>query len=227
MSREFSPQRAVRIVVLSPSTILASALRLLLESHSGFKLVGEGTSYAEAVKVQRVPPDVILLHEDGALENEVAQLSQLMGAPKTARVVILTSAPSPETHCAIMRLGAMGVVRKQDPPDTLFRAIERVRAGELWLDQALVMGLLDFRTRGDGHAHDVQEAPVGLLTRREREIVHLVGEALHNRQIAQRLFISETTVRHHLTAVFAKLGVADRLELVIYAYRHGLAKPPG
>lgn len=223
MSRHSSPQRAVRIVVVSPSRILGTALRLLLETQPDFKLVGDGTSYAEAVKVQRLPPDVILLHEEAATENEVAQRSQLMGAPKTARVVILTNEPSPETHCDIVRLGATGVVRQQDPPETLFRAIERVHAGEVWLDHALVMGLLDSRTRGDAHPRDVRGAPVGLLTHREREIVHLVGEALQNRQIAQRLFISETTVRHHLTSIFGKLGVSSRLQLANYAYRCGLA----
>jgi two-component system, NarL family, nitrate/nitrite response regulator NarL len=224
MNRHSSPTRTVRIAVVSRSRILGSALRLLLATHSGFKLVGEGTSYAEAVRAQRVPPDVILLHEEAATQNEVAQFSTLMGAPKTVRLVVLTSAPTPETHCTIVRLGAMGVVRQQDPPEILFRAIECVCAGEVWLDRALVISLLDSRTLGDAYVGEVQRPPVGSLTHREREIVQLVGEALHNRQIAQRLFISEITVRHHLTSIFGKLGVASRLQLAHYAYRCGLAK---
>jgi DNA-binding NarL/FixJ family response regulator len=70
-----------------------------------------------------------------------------------------------------------------------------------------------------------EEERIAALTKREREVITLVGEGLRNKQIAERLYISEATVRHHLTAIFAKLDVADRFELVIYAYRYGLAKP--
>jgi DNA-binding NarL/FixJ family response regulator len=75
-------------------------------------------------------------------------------------------------------------------------------------------------------ASDPEAAKLATLTEREREVITLVGKGLRNKQIAEQLFISEATVRHHLTAIFAKLKVADRLELVIYAYRHGLAKLP-
>ncbi|HWP41952.1 MAG TPA: response regulator transcription factor, partial [Blastocatellia bacterium] len=73
---------------------------------------------------------------------------------------------------------------------------------------------------------DPESSKIASLTEREREVVALVGEGLKNKQIADRLFISETTVRHHLTSIFDKLGVSDRVELLIYAYRHGLADPP-
>jgi DNA-binding NarL/FixJ family response regulator len=121
----------------------------------------------------------------------------------------------------------MGLVLKEKAAEVLLQAIEKVRAGEVWLDGAMIASVLREMT----HTREAQpvnpkSARLALLTEREREVIALVGQGLRNKQVAERLFISETTVRHHLTAIFAKLEVADRLELVIYAYRHGLAGLP-
>jgi two-component system, NarL family, nitrate/nitrite response regulator NarL len=88
-----------------------------------------------------------------------------------------------------------------------------------------VANVLSDRWRARGSAADPEAAKMAALTEREREVITLIGEGLKNRQIGTRLSISETTVVHHLTSIFAKLGVGNRLELVTYAYRHGLAKP--
>jgi DNA-binding NarL/FixJ family response regulator len=97
----------------------------------------------------------------------------------------------------------------------------------VWLEGTMIASVLGELTRRSGPPPpDPEGAKIATLTAREREVIALIGEGLKNRQIAKRLFISETTVRHHLTSIFDKLGVADRLELVIYAYRHGLLKPP-
>jgi DNA-binding NarL/FixJ family response regulator len=82
-----------------------------------------------------------------------------------------------------------------------------------------------YKKRGPARRERIEAAKIATLTCREREIISLIGEGLKNKQIAARLYISETTVRHHLTSVFDKLGVADRLELVIYAFHHGLVEP--
>jgi DNA-binding NarL/FixJ family response regulator len=119
----------------------------------------------------------------------------------------------------------MGVVLKEKAAETLLRAIERVHAGEVWLERAMMASVLSQMTRASQQP-DPEAAKIATLTTREREVIALIGEGLRNRQIAERLFISETTVRHHLTSIFAKLEVADRLELVIYAFRHALVRPP-
>jgi two-component system nitrate/nitrite response regulator NarL len=94
---------------------------------------------------------------------------------------------------------------------------------ELWLDRAATARVLSRMTSGDG---DVERRKIETLTTREQEILALVAQGLRNKEIAEGLFISEVTVRHHLTSIFGKLEVNDRLALVMYAFRHGLAEPP-
>ena len=124
-----------------------------------------------------------------------------------------------------MRAGALGVVLKGNATDELPPAVRKVRGGQLWFDRAMLRGLVEERPR-EARAEDPGRARLASLTRRELEIISLVGEGLRNRQIGERLFISEGTVKQHLAAVFGKLGVRDRFELIMYAYRHGLASPP-
>ena len=124
-------------------------------------------------------------------------------------------------------LGAMGLVSKQKAADTVIRAIEKVYAGEVWLDRAMIASILNDRVNPSvAPDQNVETLRIAKLTEREREVIRLIGEGIKNRQIAERMYISEATVRHHLTSIFAKLGVADRFELVIYAFQHGLAKLP-
>jgi DNA-binding NarL/FixJ family response regulator len=121
----------------------------------------------------------------------------------------------------------VGLVLKEKAAEVLLKAIERVHAGEVWLDRTLLASVLGDLTRASlKQPIDPEAIKIATITAREREVIGLIGQGLKNRQIGERLFISETTVRHHLTSIFGKLEVADRLELVIYAYRYGLARPP-
>jgi DNA-binding NarL/FixJ family response regulator len=121
----------------------------------------------------------------------------------------------------------VGLVLKHKAADTVIRAIEKVYEGEVWLDRTMIASILNERVNSNGaHEKNTETPKIALLTDREREVIKLIGEGIKNKQIAERMFISEATVRHHLTSVFAKLGVTDRFELVIYAFQHGLAKLP-
>ena len=102
----------------------------------------------------------------------------------------------------------------------MFRAIERVNAGDIWMERRLMAALL---SSTGARTYDER---LHCLTPREREVVCLVSEGLKNKQIAQRLSVADVTVRHHLTSVFSKLDVADRLSLVVFAFQHGLAHHP-
>ena len=106
----------------------------------------------------------------------------------------------------------------------MIKAIKKVHHGEVWLDRLTMGSVLQEMT--EEKQADPDQEKIASLTEREREVVSLVGEGLKNKQIAAKLFISETTVTHHLSSVFSKLAVSDRLELIIYAFRHGLAKLP-
>ena len=114
---------------------------------------------------------------------------------------------------------------KDTETKTLIKAIQKVHNGQLWLHGSMAANLL----AGFVHANQqtgIEAAKIATLTKREREVISLIGEGLKNKQIAAALFISEATVRHHLTSIFGKVSVSDRLELVIYAYRHRLAELP-
>ena len=211
----------IRIVLVDGHPIVRAGLRMLIESGRGFVVVGEAGDRDEAVTViTREQPDIILLDLDLGGHSSLEFFTELASAATGARILVLTAVDDPEMHRRAVLLGSMGVVLKRHASEALLRAIERVRQGEVWLDKSTIAGLLSAANK----AGDEDTVRIATLTKREREIILLIGEGLRNKQIADRLFVSETTVRHHLTSVFSKLGVSSRLDLVVYAYRHGLAR---
>ena len=203
-----------------------AGLRLLLESHDNFIVVGEAKDKAEAQEVfEREKPELVLLDLDLRGESGLDLIEEFTS--KGARVLVLTGVADEEQHQRCLRLGAKGLIRKEQTHSVLFKAIEKVNQGEVWFDRTMMRDLLsDVLKRKDQKESDPEETKIASLTDRELEVIALVREGRKNKQIAERLFISDTTVRHHLTSIFGKLGVSDRLELVIYAYKYGLAKPP-
>jgi DNA-binding NarL/FixJ family response regulator len=201
-------------------------------------------------------PDVVLLDLDPDGEIGPDCLIEILRAVPQTRVLVLTGNGDLELHYEAIYNGAVGLVRKFEPADVLLNAIRKVYADEVWLDGALMARLLrDLRSarniqppieivsNGTSHAKPdrhgeerlrsipykttpEEAVKIAQLTDRELEVVALVGEGLRNQQIADRLFISVITVRHHLSSVFSKLEIKDRFELAIYAYRHGLARLP-
>jgi two-component system, NarL family, nitrate/nitrite response regulator NarL len=216
----------IRVLLIDDHVVMRAALRMLVDSRPDMTVVGEATDRGAAILIAaREQPNIILLDLDLGEENGIDCLPALLAAAKQTRVIVLTGIRDPAEHRQAVRLGATGMVLKEQAFDTLVNAIQRVHAGEIWLDPGLVANLLAERSRVRGQALDTEAARITGLTEREREVIALIGQGLKNRQIGDRLSISETTVVHHLTSIFAKLGVANRLELVTYAYRQGLAKP--
>ena len=213
----------IRVLLVDGHVLVRAGLRALIDSHDGFTVVGE-SSDAEATLalVGSAHPDVVLLDLDFG-EHAVDFLSQLRFAGNGSRVLLLTAFQNEEVHKQAIRRGAHGIFKKDDPVDSLLKAIRKVHAGELWIDRTMTAELIGSLARGaDDYANDPERAKSASLTAREREVITLVGEGLKNKEIAARLFISDTTVRHHLTSIFSKLHVSDRLSLALYASRHGL-----
>jgi DNA-binding NarL/FixJ family response regulator len=130
-------------------------------------------------------------------------------------------------HRNCVRSGARGLIQKDAAYEVLIKAIRAVHDGELWFDRSMMSSVLtDVLRKRAAKQLDPEVAKVESLTERERQVITLVCEARRNKEIAEQLFISDTTVRHHLSSIFSKLEVSGRLELVIYAYRQGLAEPP-
>jgi two-component system nitrate/nitrite response regulator NarL len=225
----FTASNRIRVLLIHRDPLIRAGLRLLIESQAGFVVIGEAQNGPDAVPLaSREQPDIILLDLTCNTASHLDLLPALHTAAERARVLVLMGMDDPEVQQRAVRLGAMGVVLKDHSAAVLFKAIEKVHAGEAWIDRALLASLLtDLASGRASQASDPETAKIALLTVREREVIRLVGAGLKNKHIAERLCISETTVRHHLTSIFQKLGVEDRLALVIYAYRYGLAKVPG
>ena len=224
----------IKIMIIDDHKVVRGGLRMLIESQPGLVVAGEAGSGKEALPIiSRAEPDVILLDLD--LKDESGHnsesgldiLPQLTSDYPKSQVLILTGLRDPEIHRHCVRLGARGLVLKDMASDVLIKAIKKVNAGEIWFDRTMMSNVLsDVLNKKNARESDPARAKIGTLTDRENQVIALVCEGLRNKQVAERLFISDTTVRHHLTSIFSKLGISDRLELVIYSYRYGLAKPP-
>jgi two-component system nitrate/nitrite response regulator NarL len=162
---------------------------------------------------------VVVLDLDLGDEDGLEWLPRILATVPEARVLILTALRDQGRDEAALRAGARGFVHKDAAAEVVVRAVRAVAAGELWFEPRLLRA-----GGGAGPRPAGPEQPFASLTDRERDVVRLVGEGLRNEEIARRLGITEKTVRNHLTAVFDKIGVSGRLELVVFAYRHGLVR---
>ena len=141
--------------------------------------------------------------------------------------MIVTGVLDSELQLRAVRMGAMGIVLKTEPASNMVKAIRKVHSGEVWLRRSMLAAVVTGILReSPTKPADPESLKIATLTSRELEVITLIGQGMRNKNIGERLFISETTVRHHLTSIFDKLGIADRLELMIYSYQHGLARIP-
>lgn len=216
----------IRILIVDDHLVVRAGLHMLIENEPGMRVVAMAGNSGEALELAtRESPDLIILDLDLGGQSALSFLPELRDASKTARILVLTGLRDTEAHQEAVRLGAMGVVLKEHAAEVLIKAIEKVHAGELWLDRPTMGRMLREMTRQE-QTVDPEIAKIASLTQREREVITLIAEGLKNKQIAERLFISETTVTHHLSSIYSKLGVADRLELVIYAFANKIASKP-
>jgi len=223
---EPAPQK-IRIVIVDDQLIVREGLRMLLDNHPGIKVVAMASTRSEALDIiSREPCDLIILDLELGGISSVSFIPQLREVARSARVLVLTGSRDSDTHQKAAQLGAMGVVLKEDAADLLLKAIEKVYKGEAWLDRVILGNIIWQMSSQDKDSLDPERKKISSLTDRERQVIALIAEGLKNRQIAERLFISPTTVTHHLSSIYSKLGVTDRLELVVYAFANKLAKMP-
>lgn len=210
---------ATTLYLIEDHPVVREGLRMLVEGAGAARVLGAAASASAAIRaLRRTPPDVVLLDLDLGDEDGLEWLPEIQAAAPHSRVLVLTALRDAGREEEALRRGAVGFVQKDAAADVVLRALRAVAAGELWFEPRLLRARAA-APRGTGG----RPAPPS-LTDRERDIVALVGKGLRNEEIARRLGISEKTVRNNLTAVFDKLGVSGRLELVVYAYREGLAR---
>jgi len=216
---------AIRIVIADDHPIFRDGLRRLLSAEKDFEVIGEAKDGDETLEmVREKEPDILLLDLRMPVRDGLSVLQRLKHAPNKTKVIVLTASEDKNEFVQAMKHGCAGIVLKQTASDLLYKSIRKVYAGEIWLDShttAAVMRQFSAPARAPAtYERGVRERSP--LSQREREIVALVAQGFKNKEIAERMFISEQTVKNHLHNVFDKLGVADRLELALYAIHKGI-----
>jgi DNA-binding NarL/FixJ family response regulator len=218
-------QRPVTIMIIDDHVVIRSGLRMLIEHDQRMEVVAQAGNRTEALeRAASSRPDVIILDLVLGEEDGLSFLPELCQASPNSRVLVLTGVQNADAHRRAIRRGALGIVLKEHAAEQLLKAIMKVYEGEVWIERSMMGSMIQELNKPA--QVDPEVTKINSLTDREREVIALIGEGLKNKQVGERLFISETTVTHHLSSVFDKLDVSDRLELIIYAFRHGLAKIP-
>lgn len=204
---------ATRIVIVDDHPVVREGLNTFLALHDDMEVVGQAGSVAEALAVvPGLAPDVVLLDlrlPDGDGLQAIPELLTLDPAPQ---VVVLTSFVDDDAVRRAIRLGASGYLVKHASPDRLLEGIRAAHRGEMPLDPSAARALASQR-----------RDPLDDLTPREREVLEQLARGLSNRAIAAALYITEKTVKTHVSAVLAKLGVGDRTQAALYARDRGLS----
>jgi two-component system nitrate/nitrite response regulator NarL len=204
--------RLIRILLVGNRAIFRSGLQALIENKPGLKVIGAtgDPTEASAFAVEK-NPEIILLHVDS--NDDLDFLPKLVALARDSRVVVLSGVRNYEMHERAFCLGARGVLLTDISSDVFLKAIEMVHAGEIWIERAMVGNVL-MKIRAN-EKPKLELSQFATLSKREREIIPLIIEGLKNKEIAARLFLSEATVRHHITSIFTKLEVSNRLDLII------------
>ena len=219
--------KKIHLLIIDDQLVVREGLRMLIENHPGIKVAAMASSETEAIEmIAREKFDLVILNLELGGHSALSFVPQLRESANTARILALTGLRDSEVHQKAVRLGAMGVVLKEDAADRLIKAIEKIYLGEVWLERIALGNLLWHLSSRDKEALDPQMKKISSLTEREKQVIVLIAQGLKNKQIAARLFISQTTVTHHLSSIYSKLGVSDRLELVVYAFANKLAQMP-
>src|SRR5262249_11545991 len=222
-----SPEN-IRIVIIDSNRLVRAGLRMLIENQPGFFVPYEADTCEEGLQfLDGSPTQIILFNLDSHGGNQLDELPLLLAGPMSPRVILLADALDPGVYGRAVSLGVKGVVGKTQSTDVLFKAIRAVHQGSICLDRSMMASAIANLSREMKEAQsDPERNKISTLTDRELQVVRLVCLGLKNKQVASQLFISQATVRHHLTSIFNKLDLSDRLELILYAFRQHLAEPP-
>ena len=213
----------IDIVIASGHPIFREGLRKLLEAEPGLRIVGEAADGEETVKVVRqLKPKILLLDLSMPKVTGLEALRELSKLGTQTRTIVLTAAIEKEQVIEVLQLGARGIVLNHSALQLLLKSIRCVSAGQYWVGHESVSDLIQaLRRIGPDHRASEASRDFG-LTSRQKQVIALIVAGYTNKDLARKLDISEHTAKHHLTNIFDKLGVSNRLELVLFAIDHRL-----
>jgi DNA-binding NarL/FixJ family response regulator len=218
----------LRVVLADDEAMVRAGLRLLIEGEPDLEVVGEAVDGEDAVRVvAQTSPDVVLMDVRMPRLNGLdAARAILEGTPST-RVIVLTTFDEDEVVDEAMRRGVAGFLLKSSPPEDMVEAVRRASRGQGVIDPSVVPGVIS--RYGAAPAPPARSAALDVLTPRETDVLRMVGRGFSNAEIAEALFLGETTVKTHLGRVLDKLGLRDRSRAIAFAYESGLitAGEPG
>jgi DNA-binding NarL/FixJ family response regulator len=217
----------VRVLLCDDQALVRSGFRMVLEAREDMEVVGEAENGADALQLAaRCRPDVILMDVRMPVMDGVEATRRLARTGTSARIVILTTFDSDEYVYEALRAGASGFLLKDAQPAQLVDAIRVVARGEALLAPTVTRRLLDRFAHTLPDSNRTAPAALAELTERELEVLTLLASGLSNAELAERLFVSETTVKTHVSSILRKLGLRDRVQAVVLAYQAGLVRPP-
>lgn len=211
----------IRILIADDHSIVREGLKQLLELEEDFEVVGQASNGVETIeRVKELKPDVLLLDINMPVMNGIKALKKLKDEKIDTRIIILTIHEDREYLLETMQIGASGYILKDSDSASFFKAIRDAYAGESYIQPKLAADLIkEFNRPRSARVKNENE-----LTQREYEVIALIAEGLNNKDIADRLFISEKTVKNHVSNIFRKINVSDRTQAAIYAYKNNIKK---
>ena len=216
---------SIRILVADDQSMVRAGFRMLLGGEEDIEVVAEASTGREAIaKVERFQPNLVLMDIRMPELDGLEATRQILAKPDPPRILILTTFALDEYIYEALNAGASGFVLKDDPPEQLLAAVRTVAAGEALLSPEVTKRVIKQFTR---LPRPTTPAGFDELTAREQEIFRLLADGLSNAEVAERLVITDSTVKSHITHILQKLGLRDRVQLVVLAYQAGLVDSAG
>ena len=211
----------IKILIADDHSIVREGLKQLLELEPDFEVIGQASNGVETIeKVKELDPDVLLLDINMPVMNGIKALKKIKDEGIKTRVVILTIHEDKEYLMETMQIGAAGYILKDSDSASFFKAIRDAYHGEAYIQPKLAAELIkEFNKPKVMKVKSENELP-----QREYEVIALIADGLNNKDIAERLFISEKTVKNHVSNIFRKINVSDRTQAAIYAYKNNIKK---
>lgn len=206
----------VSIMLVDDHTLIRRGLKLLIEEVKEFKIVGESSNGEDAIKKARlINPDIVIMDINMPILNGLESLKKMKELGIQSKVIILTAYPQKSNIITATKIGAKGYLLKDTSPDNLIKAIKEVHIGRSYIDNS-VASILSNNINKIEENTEIEK--IKLLSKREYEILVLLSEGLNNKDIGEKLFISEKTVKNHITQIYKKLKVKDRVQATIFTY---------